>query len=176
MSSQNVIYGLNLMFHGLIIFLILMVGFVSFAKRTLLDNYISDAVDKNIGPMIDNLDESTKRTLSIISSIFPFDKLKKQYEKPNELAEEKFKWLHFSTILMAVFGVAFAVMILFTLYYTCGKCLPLKNLLIENVITLVIVAAIFYFIFVNNTISYLTPSPDFITNAMAKRLKANLKL
>jgi hypothetical protein len=164
------------MFHALIIFLILMVGFISFAKRTLLDNYILDAVDKNVAPMVDKLDDNTKRTLSIISTIFPFHKLKKQYEKPNELAEEKFKWLHFSTIMMTVYSIAFAVIIVFTLLYTCGQCIPLKNILIENIITLVIVGIVVYFFFVNNMIEYLTPSPDFIMNAMGRRLRSNLKV
>jgi hypothetical protein len=173
--TPDVLFGLNTLFHALIIFMILMIGFMSFAKRTLLDTYIIASIDNNVGPTIDNLDDNTKRTLSIISTILPLDKLKKQYASPNELAEEKFKWLQFSTTTFGIFIAVLVAIVVLVLYYACNKCVPIQLVLVENALTLVVVALVIIAFFTKPIVEYLTPSSDLIKNAVVKRLKYNLE-
>jgi len=176
-TSSNFEFGINVTFHVLILFTFLTVFFLLFISKlakSSFENQIGDLIDSNFDKAFYNLDESSKRKLYMILDKSQLDKLREKYNQPSDYVKEHNKWITISAIAISVVGVLGLIMILYLIYNSCGKCVPLTHIITENIITFIFIGLVEYLFFVNVAFKFVPASPSLLTNSLINKFKSSL--
>ena len=97
-----------------------------------------------------------------------------KYNQPSDYVKEHNKWITISAIAVSVVGVLGLKMILYILYNSCGKCVPLTHIITENIITFIFIVLVEYLFFVNVAFKFVPAPPSLLTNSLINKFKTSL--
>lgn len=180
-AASYVPLAINIMVHTLILFTILSIFFMYYIADVAHETF-NHEIAHNINEAIDKLFDSVspdekalfKQYTGNVSNIKVFETLKKKYSEPDPLVELHNKWL-FKTIVTS--NVAYFIIVLLTiilLMYQCNQCIPIKDILIENVLTFICVGIVEYLFFTRVALKFIPSKPSLIVDTFFESLKENL--
>jgi len=177
LGSDRLSFSMNVVIHILILFTFLTVFFIFFVTKLtkdMFENEISHLIDDNMGGMIDNLDIETKQKLILFTKVVPLEKLIKKFDEPSEYVLEHNKWVKLSAITACIIGVVVLVLILYILYNTCGQCIPLKHILMENAIVFACVGVVQYLFFTRVALKFVPAPPSLLVSSLINKFKSGI--
>ena len=101
-------------------------------------------------------------------------KLIKKFEEPSEYVLEHNKWVKLSAIAVAIVGVVVLGLVLYILYNTCGQCVPLKHILMENVIVFACVGVVEYLFFTRIALKFVPAPPSLLISSLINKFKSSI--
>lgn len=139
-----------------------------------LDKELKALLEKNVGGMIDQLDENTKSKLATYIKLLPVERLMKKYEKPSEYVVAHNGWVKRSAIGVASVGVIMLIVVILLLNYSCGQKVDIVSIIKENVIVFVFVGVVEYLFFTNIAIKFIPAPPSLLVKTLIEKFKESL--
>jgi hypothetical protein len=136
---------------------------------------ISHLIEGNIDKMVYNLDPETKNKLVLFTKMVPLDRLIKKYEEPSDYVEEHNNWVKLSAMAIALIGVVVLALLIYLLYNTCGQCIPLNHLLMENAIVFIFVGIVEYLFFTRVAMKFIPAPPSLLVTSLVNKFKGSLE-
>ena len=177
LGSDNLTFTINVVVHVLILFTFLTMFFIFFVSKLTKEMFeaeISHLIGHNIEDLVDKLDEETKTNLKLFTKAVPLDKLVKKFEEPSEYVLEHNRWVKLSAIAIAIVGVVVLGLVLYILYNTCGQCVPLKHILMENVIVFACVGVVEYLFFTRIALKFVPAPPSLLVSSLINKFKSSI--
>lgn len=175
--SDTLIFSVNVFTHVLILFIFLTAFFILFVSKLTKDMFeteISHLIDGSIDVMLRSLDDDTKKKLVLFTNAVPLEKLINKYKDPSEYVLEHNKWVGLSAMTAALVGIIILVLILYVLYNTCGRCVPLKEILLENVIVFACVGVVEYLFFTRIALKFVPAPPSLLVSSLINKFKSSI--
>jgi hypothetical protein len=175
--SSQFSFSVNVFVHVIILFTFLTVFFILFVSKLtkdMFENEISHLIDENIEKLITGLDEDTRMNLSVFMRVIPMDKLIKAYEKPSDYVLEHNKWLKLSAVCVSVVGVIILALVLYVVYNSCGQCVPLKHIIVENIIVFICVGIVEYLFFTRVALKFVPAPPSLLVTSLINKFKTTV--
>ena len=175
--SSEFSFGVNVFVHVIILFTFLTVFFILFVSKLtkdMFENEISHLIDENIEKLIMGLDGDTKKNLGLFTKMMPIDKLIKKYEGPSDYVLEHNRWLKLSAVAVSIVGVLILALVLYIIYNSCGRCVPLKHILIENIIVFVCVGVVEYLFFTRVALKFVPAPPSLLVTSLINKFKETI--
>lgn len=176
-TPYNVTFGLNIFLHSLILFTFLTIFFIVFVTKLMkeaFDRELTSLIEKNLGKAIDNLDDKTKRNLSMYMKLLPVDRFINMYKEPSEYVIAHNNWVKMLAIGLAVIGVIMLVLVVWLLNYSCNQRVPVWHILKENVIVFAFVGVVEYLFFTNIAIKFIPAPPSLLVKTLIDKFKDSL--
>jgi uncharacterized membrane protein YqhA len=174
LGSDDLTFTINVVVHVLILFTFLTMFFVFFVSKLtkeMFEKEISHLIGDNVGDLVDKLDEETKQNLKLFTKVIPLDKLVKKFEEPSEYVLEHNRWVNLSAIAIAIVGVVVLGLVLYILYNTCGQCVPLRHILMENAIVFACVGVVEYLFFTRIALKFVPAPPSLLVSSLINKFK-----
>jgi len=177
--SNTFNFGINIAVHVLILFSFLTFFYFLFiskvsetAFKTEMENVINSQLPKVLEKRSNSeLDKITNRGLKE-SQIFA--KLEQMYNQPSQDIETHnyyVKFITFGTCLMVFLTIALVVTIQ---YFSCGKCISLWKIVLENVIIFSIIGLIEFLFFTKIAMKFIPAPPSLMMKTAFDALKQTL--
>lgn len=167
---------LNAFFHVFILILFLTIFFtlvISKIERDTISAEIEHEIDDNLQNALKAGDSSgdIKSVLSTVNDLGVFDTLDKIYSQSDPEQEMHNKWL-FGVAIGSV-AILFVMCVLFamTLSLSCGQCIPITHIIVENLIIFSGIGIVEYVFFTNIALKYVPTKPSLIVDTALEALK-----
>jgi len=160
-SLDKTNYILNIVMHSSILFIILSVLFhtvISEASAGAVNSTVSSLSDANLGPYIREAtqDPSFKSYLESVD----WNTLKKKYNSPTIATQTNNAWLYKYVTLLDAFLVIIIVCSIVVVYMSCSKCLSIKSIFVENLLSFIFIGVIEFLFFESIIINYAPVLPS----------------
>jgi hypothetical protein len=169
--SINVFVRVIILFTFLTAFFIL---FVSKLTKEMFEKEMGHLIEKNVDTLVHGLDNETKQKLMLFTRVVSLDKLIKKYEEPSEYVLEHNKWVQLSAIGLSIIGVCVLGLVIYVVYNSCGQCVPLRHIFMENVIIFVCVGVIEYLFFTKVALKFV-PAPSLLVTSLINKFKETIQ-
>ncbi len=170
---------LNAFFHVFVLILFLTIFFtkvISKIEKDTLSAEIEYEVNENLQNALKAGDSSgnIKEILSTVDDLGVFQTLDKMYSQPDAEQEMHNKWL-FGVAIGSV-AVLFIMCALFamTLSLSCGQCIPITHIVVENLIIFSGIGIVEYVFFTNIALKYIPTKPSLIVKSAIEALKDSI--
>ena len=148
--------------------------FVSELTKKAFENEIGHLIDSNLGKYIDKLEESEKEKMGLYLRLLPIDNMINKLKEPSEYVREHNKWIRMIAIGVAIVGIMGLIGSMYLLYNSCGQCVPLMDIIKENIIVFVFVGIAEYLFFVNIAFKFVPAPPSLLVNSLINKFKKSL--
>ncbi len=175
--SDDLTFTINVVVHVLILFTFLTMFFIFFVSKLtkeMFEKEISHLIGDNVGDLFDKLDEETKQNMKLFTKTIPLDKLVKKFEEPSEYVLEHNRWVNLSALAISIVGVVVLGLVLYILYNTCGQCVPLRHILMENAIIFACVGVVEYLFFTRIALKFVPAPPSLLVSSLINRFKSSI--
>lgn len=172
--NENVVFGIDIVIHVLILFSIVSLFFVFYVSKIETDT-INSQIIKNLNNAIDgglsSVNPKIKTVLNDIGKSQIYQKIKNSYQAENSYRETNNKWL-FKTIYMSI-GFLLIITVLSTLILTkqCNKCINVKEILVINFVTFIFIGIVEYMFFTHVGEKYVPSKPSEIADTFFDRIQ-----
>jgi hypothetical protein len=170
-------FGTNIYVHVIFLFAILSALFIFIISKLttkLINNEIIDMVNDNLSDSYSNLNETQKQNTNNVLNIIPLDLLKRYYSKPDKIKETNNNLL-FKKILTLLIILILVLFIVIGITKLLCHNLPLKHILIENIVIFtgigIVEFSFFYFII----FKYIPTKPSFIASYIIDYIKKKIQ-
>ena len=172
---KNVNFFLNTVVHILILLLIISGFFFLYVSKLSQDKFkseVTDLVDQNFNTLIKTADKDqvVKKLLSEVNVDRISDYYQNQTDQVKQLTNT---WLSRVTIMAIAMLVFTIIMVVVILKSSCGQCIPILEIIKENVILFAFVGfvEISFFLFIAK--KFVPTKPSLMMESMISSLKAN---
>jgi len=167
-------FAINIIIHVAILFCFLSAFFILYVSHIETQAFNAELV-ANIGPNLQTAFSKLsprvrEQTLKIIRRL-PLNTLEKLYDKPSKAVTVNNQWLFKVIILINVALLILIIVSIVIITYSCERCVPLKDILIENAIIFSLVGLIEYLFFTHVAIKYIPVKPSTMITAFIEYLK-----
>jgi hypothetical protein len=167
-------FALNILIHITILFCFLSAFFILYVSNVEKQAFDSE-LEANIGPNMQaafsKLDPKAKSAFTTIARYLPFDSLIKLYDRPSDVVTNNNQWLFRVIVIINVALVILIIASVIIVTYSCERCVPLKDILIENAIIFSFVGLIEYMFFTHVAVKYIPIKPSTMITAFINDLK-----
>ena len=180
-SSSNLTFAFNIMVHVTILFTILSLFYFTFVSEYQLSNYrdtIQNGLQNVINPLSEKMTPTEKVKAAEFLDFIGTEKLK-DYYWDNFRRTYSYKgnnnfWLRSTAFAVSGILFAFTIGFYFFLKFSCGICLPLGHVLVENILTFMCIGPIevlFFFLVISK---YVSVKPSALVDTVVKTAKHEL--
>jgi hypothetical protein len=176
--SSRFSFSINVFVHVIILFTFLTAFFILFVSKLtkeMFEKEIGHLIEKNVDTLVRGLDNETKQSLSLFTSAVPLDKLIKKYEEPSEYILEHNKWVQLSAIGLSITGICILGLVVYVVYNSCGQCVPLRHIFMENVIIFACVGVIEYLFFTKVALKFVPAPPSLLVTSLINKFKETIQ-
>lgn len=167
-------YGINLALHITILFGVLSGLFILYISRIetgVIQDELHDAISDNLSTSLNNLSDADKLNLKLALKTVPLDQLIKLNSKPSEAVTEHNKMLFILVGAINLFLIISVVIVVGILAGSCGQCVPIGKLLIENFIIFGCVGVVEFLFFYFIVLHYVPVPPSLMFQSVINGLK-----
>jgi hypothetical protein len=173
---KNATYiGLNVTIHIVILFSFLSLFFflfVSKVEQKAFQQEIANLIDKNVQDTLEPRKEAITPTLK---NFIPVLRDVSNLNSGPDVASVKQNILiKFSAVFTVLLLLSICISIVLTLTFDCGKNVPLKEILLENTFTFILVGIIEFIFFTKIAIQYVPASPTLMLKTIIETLKTSI--
>jgi energy-coupling factor transporter transmembrane protein EcfT len=176
--DHNFEFGVNILIHVVILFAILAFFFmfyVSHVASNAFKNEFEELIGKNLGNLLNQYDDGTlKSGLKTLNETKILDVFENIYSKPDEVVAAHNALMQKITFMILIFCVITIIVIIGVIYYTCGKCVSLKDILIDNLIVFTFIGVAEYLFFTKIAVKFIPSPPSLLVNTIIESLKKSL--
>lgn len=169
-------FGANIYVHMVFLFTILS-GLFIFAISKIISNSINDEithlVNNNITDYYNNLNAQDKDNVNTVLKITPLELLSKYYSQDEKVRETNNKQLFKSLYMFITIFIIIFIVIYLSAKILCHP-LPLKRILIENVVIFAGVGVVEFLFFYFIILKYIPTKPSFIITYILDTIKNKL--
>ena len=143
-------------------------------KNIPLDTIIKlsdDNSKKSIAESIAKLDQNALKNFTPEDKAGLFDTFIKMYSKPNKEVSENNKWLYKILAVSNGFLLAIIITSIVMIKLTCNQCVPIKYILIENLLIFLFVGIVEFLFFTQIAFKYIPIQPSMMINTFIDKLK-----
>jgi hypothetical protein len=172
--SSDFSFAVNVFVRVLVLFTFLTAFFILFVSkltREAFEKEISHIIEENVEKLVHGLDIDSKQQLTLFTKTVPIDKLIKKYEEPSEYVLEHNKWVNLSAVAASLIGVIILVLVVYIIYNTCGKCVPLQHILFENLIIFVCIGIVEYLFFTRVALKFVSIPPRLLVSSLINKFR-----
>lgn len=172
---KNLNFFINAIVHIFILLTIISLFFfvyVSQLARSKFHSELSDVVDNNLGPALENADKD-KYIKKLLQNMGPnLSQAVMYFNNENEATTIQNTWLIKATIGIIIFLLVATIAILFIIKIFCRK-IPFSAILRENIIlfTLVGLVEVLFFLFIAK--NFIPTKPSLVMETVVNNLKSN---
>lgn len=176
-ASKNAILSINVVLHMLFLFTFLTVFFIVVISRMMknaFENEITQLIESNVNTQLDKIDKEQEKLVITALEHMPLDKFKKKYMQHSDVVEQKNKQVKNIAISTIVIGISVLILILYILSKTCNKCIPIKELIIENIIVFTFVGIVEYIFFTQVAFKFIPAPPSLLLTSFIEKFKSSV--
>ncbi len=173
---KNATYvGLNVTIHIIILFTFLSLFFFFFASKVeeqAFQQEISNMINTNINK---SLEPQKQTAIPIIRNYAPLlNDISKLNSQPDVASVKQNILIKFSVVFTIFLLLSICISIVLTLTFDCGKNVPLKEILLENTFTFLLVGVLEFVFFTKIASQYIPAPPTLMLKTVTETLKSNL--
>lgn len=165
--NNNVVFGLDITIHILILFSIISMFFVFYVSKvetTQLNGHIVDNINSGLNTLLLSQDQESLKELKMIGQTPTMKKIIESYNQPDNLSKINNEWL-FKTIFMTNgFLLCFTLGITVLLLKQCNSCINIKDILLTNFLTFILIGGVEYMFFTHVGMKYVPSKPSEIVD------------
>jgi hypothetical protein len=168
---------INIAVHVTILFCFLSAFFILYVSnlsKEALNKEIKHNIDNSIGNLFDSLNADEKTQIKTSLQTLPLEQLSQYYNKPHETVAQHNTWLFRAVI---GFNVVFALSIIIAIVsvsYVCDRCVPIKEILLENSIIFAFIGIVEYLFFTKIALNWVPTKPSTIVTSFYDSIKRTL--
>lgn len=163
----------DIFIHVTILLLVLSVAFwalVAPVEKKAFDDKIQDQIKQSMSTAFKSIPQDTVKSLSQVD----LSVLSKYYDRPDESTSLWNGWLKRSNVLMAVVLIVTLILVWAILSFSCGKCIPLGRLLVENFVLFACIGAVEALFFIKVASKFVPVAPSYMVQQFFTDLKTKL--
>jgi len=181
-SGRGEVVILDTFIHVIILLTVLFLLFkflVTSLETEELESQIKNAVEDHLPSLYAELDKSNngafKEIVQKMKSANGFKTLKKYYSKKDQATENWNDAISRETIIIIVALILGFIGAWATLSLSCGKCPPIGQLIVENIILFTLIGCVEAFFFYKIAMHYSPVAPSYLTETLIRSLKEELE-
>jgi hypothetical protein len=163
----------DIFIHVTFLILVLSVAFwalVAPVEKKAFDSQIEDQIKQAMGLAFKDISQDTVENLSKID----LDVLSKYYDQTDDTTSLWNGWLKKSNVLMAIVLIVTLVLVWAILSFSCGKCIPVGRLLVENFVLFACIVVVEALFFLKVASKFVPVAPSYMVQQLFKDLKTKL--
>jgi hypothetical protein len=163
-ASNEINVIVNALLHVFILFTILSLFYIFYIRKVeenAFNSEINNAIQEKLVPNVNELVRNNPSLQGTINAI-PFTSLKRIYSKEDVLRANQNEWVKKSMIATSVTLFLILATILLVLKQSCGICVPITEILLENLISFVFIGAVEFLFFVNVAFKFVPVQPSYM--------------
>lgn len=180
-SKSGPVFNLtiNVLIHVLILFAILSVFFffyISKLEKQVFEKEIKKLMDENEEKLLNQIDSDTKgASKKTLQSLKPgLDVLQRMYDRPSEKLQIYNRWLVKTDVLALVIVLITIIAIIASIYFNCGTCIPLWDIIKENIVIFIFIGIVEYMFFTKVASQYVPAPPSLLASSFFESAKRHL--
>lgn len=172
-NSKYMPLAVNVGLHVVILFTILSFFFVFYISKVSRE-VINGEIKNNLHDLLEKSDEYVAPVRQYLD-LGTLTKLKTHFLKPDKTVEETNSWL-VSTIFLTNAALALLIIsVIMIMTYSCGYCIPLKHIVIENILVFAGIGVVEFLFFTKVALKYVPAPPSAIIKSFFKSVEKNLQ-
>lgn len=163
----------DIFIHVTILILVLSVAFwvlVAPVEKKAFDDKIQDQIKHAMGIAFENMPQDTVQNLSQVD----LSVLSKYYDRSDESTSVWNSWLKRSNVMMAAVLIVTLILVWAILSFSCGKCIPLRRLLVENFVLFACIGVVEALFFIKVASRFVPVAPSYMVQQFFTDLKTKL--
>jgi hypothetical protein len=172
-SGDRYNFSLNVSIHVAILFAFLSVFFTFFVAK-LTSDLFKEEIKHNIHNLTDSLDHTDPKMKTMLSSVtkdIPLKDMASMYNEPDKTVEMNNKWLFRALLLANIILIVGILVSIVVVKYSCGKCPPIKEILVENGIIFAFIGIIEYLFFTHIALKFIPVKPSTMVDRFFEDVK-----
>lgn len=177
-SQSGTNLAFNILLHVFILFLFLSLlfkVFISQIETNTFQNEIEDLIDTNMNKTLNAyllkdpiFKQKIKTNQTFLST------LDQMYSQPDPITSINNTWvMNLNLAIIILIGISIFIVLGF-LYFSCKKCMNLKDILLENLIIFSAIGSIEYLFFTQIAFKYIPVPPSLLIKTVYDTVKQNL--
>jgi hypothetical protein len=177
-SQSGTSLAFNILLHMFILFLFLSLLFKIFISKLETSKFqdeMASLIDENTTDALNNyslthadLKSNIKNNANLLNT------LNQMYSVPDPVTNNNNDWvMSFDNVMLVLIALSILIVLCF-LYFSCKKCINLKEVLLENLIIFACVGVIEYVFFTQIAFNYIPVPPSLLINTVYATAKQNL--
>ena len=177
--TSNISLGLNITFHIFILFVFLSVLYFT-VIAPLSKKAFQHELDKQIkiseASLMHQLSDSNRKYITdlVQTNKTYVDRLKDSYSVTSDIVKERNSWIKISSYSISGCLLVIIILGISIVNYTCDRKLPIKDILIENIISFVLIGIVEFLFFTKIAFKYIPVPPSQLTKTLIESFKDNL--
>ena len=167
--------AINILLHVMILFAILSCLFYFLISKVEIASLNSE-LKNNINNLVSKLvtDPTVVNYVNGPAQSSIAQQLKQVYSTTDPVVTTNNTWLFRSIVIanVAIFSIVLTIILL--LIFNCRECVPIKDILLENIGTFILVGGIEALFFLKVAIKYIPIKPELVTDTFIQELAAKL--
>jgi len=155
---------------SILLHIFLLFSFLSLLFWLVIRQISSKAIN---GELNREIDKNLKINLDIPDKISNY--LKTIFSQTSPRVKENNRWLFIYNIVVILFLFITLILTIFIISYSCGSCLLLGEIIMENIFVLIIVGAIEYVFFMYIASKYVPVLPSYLPTILIELLQKKFK-
>jgi hypothetical protein len=159
--SDNFAFGVNVSVHVLILFTFLSVFFFMYISKVAGDAFkseIDEIIESNLIDTLRKNDQSGQMKQTLLNNSASLKILEDMYNQPSPLVEEHNYFMKVVTYGTIIAMVLMTSVVIAVQYFSCGTCIPITGIILENAIIFGFIGVVEYMFF-KNVASQFVPAP-----------------
>lgn len=174
--KDMVSFGYNIGVHVTILFTILSLFFMFYISKIssrAINDEVGMNIDKYLTPVLQKQISMIPNIQSLAQNV-QFDNVKKIFEEQSAAIQENNSWLFQTIVLVDIVLILFLIFTVFILRYSCGVCVPLKEIFKMNATVFTFIGIVEYLFFTQIALNYVPVEPSILVNSFIDNIKENL--
>jgi hypothetical protein len=177
-TSDKLTFMINIFVHVIILF-----GFLTLLFNFVISKVMVSAFQNEIGHIIhDNLGKELKdkynqlgdQTKNILKSI-NLTKLENELKKPSKYVQLQNAWIKRSAVVVTFILAMMVAMMIFLVKYTCNTCVPIFDIIKENIVVFTFIGIVEYMFFTKIAMKFIPAPPSLMVKTFIDALKQEIK-
>ncbi len=166
--TQQMIFNINV--HITILFIILSVFFIIIVNKIMhraINKKFTELIDDNMTPKMNDIYNKYPE-LSLLTSNISSNKI---FTNEDITVTYNNKWQYITTYMTIAFLIVLTVLYPLILKYTCNNCIPVKHIIILNIVIFSFIGMAEYAFFHFIAMNYIPIKPSTITTSILDKIK-----
>ena len=108
---------------------------------------------------------STQAGLTILSNM---------YSKPNPVTEDNNRWVARVNMLIVLIILISLILVVGVLHFSCGKCVPIKDIVMENIVVFIFIGIVEYMFFTKIAFNFIPVPPSTLVTSFYRDTQKSL--
>lgn len=177
--TGNLVFLINVVLHVLILFTLLSLIFtfyISNVEKQAFEEEFDNLIDSNVPNVLHQVNDATNGALKVglKGASSPLGALEKLYSQPSQTNKIYNDGLRKMNILIGIVILMTLVAIVLTLKLSCNQCVPLWDIIKENLVVFAFVGVAEFMFFTYIASKYVPSPPSLLASSFFDSLKENM--